>query len=211
MIVVVGRPTLLAPAEPSPAGPGGLTAEVATGIAGLGVPVELLGSVGDDEEGDRVIVAFGRAGVGHAAVLRDPAARTPILSGAGSPGHATGPLPRLEAADIELGLRYLPECRVLVLPEPLEDGARSAALEGAAFHGAAVIAVVPEGVPVPEDLAAAATVLAVPDPAFGPGAAFTAFVSAYAAGLARGTDPRESFRAALAISGWEPSAGAAST
>jgi hypothetical protein len=207
MIVVVGRPALHALRVEAPASLGGLTADVAIGIAGLGVSTELLGSVGDDEEGDRVVVALGAAGVGHAALLRDPSARTPVLAGDWPP--PTARLPRLEAADVELGLRYLPECRVLVLTEPLGDGARAAALEGAAFHGAAVIAVLPEGADVPADLAARATVLAVPDEAAGAGAAFAAFLASYAAGLVRGADPQQSFREALAASGWEPSGGAA--
>ncbi|CAN5702312.1 hypothetical protein BH23CHL8_BH23CHL8_19450 [soil metagenome] len=206
MIVVVGRPALRAPEDLALARPGGLTADVAISLAQLGVPTELLGSVGDDEEGDRVVVELGRSGVGHAAVLRDPSTRTPLLM---SEGRAPASLPRLEAADIELGLRYLPECRVLVLTEPLEDGPRAAALEGAAFHDAAVVAVLPAGSAVPDDLAARSTVLSVPDAAFETGAAFTAFLASYAAGIARGADPRESFRGALTASGWEPSGGGA--
>ena len=55
------------------AGTAGLIAMAARGAGGS---VELVGSVGDDATGDEVVVALGRAGIGHAAVLRDPTADT---------------------------------------------------------------------------------------------------------------------------------------
>ena len=37
--------------------------------------VEIVGRVGDDPDGDALMIALARAGVGHVAVLRDPARR----------------------------------------------------------------------------------------------------------------------------------------
>ena len=66
-------------------------------------------------------LALGVAGVGHAALLRDPAGVTPRVD---SDGIETGaPLARLDAADIDLGLRYVPDCRVLVVADPLDERA----------------------------------------------------------------------------------------
>jgi len=184
---------------------------MALGRAGLGV--ELVGSIGDDPEGDSVVVGLGQAGVGHAAVLRDPATRTPSLD-ASSAGR---PLPRLDAADVELGLRYLPACRVLVIADELAPVALAGALEAGAYHGAAVVVVAPAGSIDPEALADEVTLFEAPvaDEADGdldePAAsaderAFARFVADYAAGLDRGEVPAAAFAAALGDSDWEPSA-----
>src|SRR3990170_4341840 len=81
MIVVLGRPFV----ADSPAGhrPAGLAARIALAAAAAGGRVELAGSVGDDEAADAVAIGLARAGVGHAALQRIPAA--------GAPGAAPGP------------------------------------------------------------------------------------------------------------------------
>lgn len=72
MIVVLGRPGLTADGRlDRPAG------RIAMAAAAENGRVELVGSVGDDSDGDAVVVELGRAGVGHAALLRDPAGVTP--------------------------------------------------------------------------------------------------------------------------------------
>ena len=179
-----------------------------------GAAVELAGSLGDDAEGDQVVVALGRAGVGHAALLRDPAARTPPR-GSASPGRA---LPRLEAADVELGLGYLSDCRVLVLADDLEATARSQALAAAEYHGADVVMVTPPGMVDPGTLGERVTLLErapLDEPTDGEDdggpsatadeAAFVAFVAEYAARLDRGERPQAAFSAALRRTAWEPS------
>jgi sugar/nucleoside kinase (ribokinase family) len=128
VIVVLGRPRVHRPDPSGALAPGGLAAEIAMALGRSGLGVELVGSIGDDPEGDHVVVGLGQAGVGHAALLRDPAARTPVLGAA----PAERPLPRLDAADVELGLRYLPACRVLVVADELTPAALTAALEAAA-------------------------------------------------------------------------------
>ena len=210
MIVVLGRPEVQRPQPDGDLAPGGLAAEVALAIGRAGVAVEIVGSIGDDPEGDRVVVELGRAGVGHAALLRDPAARTPIVG-----QRAVRRLPRLDTADIELGLRYVPDCRVLVVTEVLPTAARDAAIEAAGYHAAAVVIVAPAGSEDAESLGDAVTLLerprSEPHPDGAEGdepqdeAVFAAFIADYAVRLDRGEPPSSAFAAALGDSAWEPS------
>ena len=222
MIVVLGRPALGRTAVGTGPLPAGRAGAIAVAAAVAGARVELVGSVGDDAEGDQVAVALGRAGVGHAALLRDPSAVTPSarqLDAARARSGASAEMmrqPRLDAADVELGLRYLSECRVLVIADVLTDDAAAAAAEAAAYHGAALIAVLPPGVVVPPALMDVATVLE-DDGAEGDedveAAAFAGMVAAYAVALDAGRDPREAFGLAVRAAGsepttgWEPTAG----
>ena len=192
MIVVVGRPGL---------GPNGqldrLTARIAFAAAGAGGEVELVGSVGDDAEGDDVVVALGRVGIGHAAILRDPAGSTPVASGPDAPGDEPDvkPLPRLDAGDVDLGLRYLPECRVLIAAEPLPADALRVVVDAASYHGAHLI-VIGEARDVPEE----ATVLEAPTEG---GAAFADVVARYALALDDGRSAPDAWRDAVDQTGWE--------
>lgn len=183
MIVVLGRPRL-----DDEGALADTAARVAVAATLSGARVDLVGAVADGAAGDATVVALGRAGVGHAALLRRPG------------GSAVGPLDR---ADIELGLRYVPECRVLVAAEPLEPDALAAAVEAAAYHGAALIALVPAGAAAPGELPETATVLELPDEDEG---AFARLVGAYAAGLASGQTAPEAWQAAVARTGWESAA-----
>ena len=195
MIVVVGRPAIGAAAAAGPDRPAGPVALIALAAAAAGASVEVLGSVGDAERADALAVALGRAGVGHAALLRLAGAVTPRW------GDAPAAWPRLDAADVDLGLRYLPECRVLVLAEPLPPAVRDVALEAAAYHGAAVVAVVAEDEPPDERLAQVATVLAAPSDALPP---FADLIGRFAAALDGGQAPGAAFRGAIEAVGWEP-------
>lgn len=210
MIIILGRPRVYRPQPDGDLAPGGLAVELALAAARAGSAVELVGSIGDDAEGDRIVVELGRAGVGHSALLRDPAARTPLVGQA----RDARPLPRLEAADVELGLRRLDDCRVLVVAAELEAEALATAQEAAEAHGAAlVIAAAAPGVD-PESFGAEATVLARPaaedaeteDEAVivaADDAAFAALIAGYATRLDRGERPASAFAAALEDSAWE--------
>ena len=212
MIVVLGRPRVYRPEPDGELAPGGLAVELALAAAREGAQVELVGAVGDDPEGDRIVIELGRAGVGHAALMRDPATRTPLVGQA----RDSRTLPRLDAADVELGLRYQPECRVLVIGAELAPDALVAAQEAAAFHGAMVVMVASTGAIDPGDLAPEVTLLvrpavedseAVQDAVVvaADDADFGAFVAEYAVRLDRGEAPSEAFAAALGDSAWEPS------
>lgn len=198
MIVVLGRPLVAQPpladdvATPVPAGP---CVAIARAAVAAGARVELVGSIGDDAEGDAVVVGLARAGVGHAALLRDPAARTPHIE-----RPPEGMLPRLDRGDIELGLGYLLDFSVLLLAEPLDPDAEAAALDAAAFRGAHVVAVLPHGTLPGERLAAAATVFEAPADG---GGAFAAMVGRYTAEIERGAAPADGFARATAQTGWE--------
>ena len=181
MIVVVGRPGL---------DDGGaldrLTGRVAAAAAANGARVEVVGSVADDAVGDETIVALGRARVGHAALLRVP----------GGQGI------RLDAADIELGLRYVADCRVLVVADDMDKTALSAAVDGARYHGAQLVVTTSVALDA-TDLPDHATVLTAPDEDAG---AFAELVGRYVALLDAGSDPAKAWRDALSATGWEHAA-----
>jgi sugar/nucleoside kinase (ribokinase family) len=212
MIVVLGRPRVYRPEPDGDLAPGGLAVELALAAARAGAEVELVGAIGDDPEGDRIVVELGRGGVGHAALMRDPATRTPLVTQA----RDARPLPRLDAADVDLGLRYMPECRVLVISAELDPAALAAAQEAAEFHSAAVVMVANAGTVDAELLGDAVTLLERPateddeavDDAIvvaADDADFGAFVAEYAVRLDRGEPPAQAFAAALGDSAWEPS------
>lgn len=212
MIVVLGRPRVYRPEPDGELAPGGFAVEVALAAGRAGAETELVGSIGDDPEGDRIVIELGRAGVGHSALLRDPATRTPMV---GQPRDAR-PLPHLDAADVELGMRYLHECRVLVVGAELDAEALKQAQEAAEFHGAAVVMVAYAGTVDPELLGSEVTLLerpatedeeAVDDAVVvaADDADFGAFVAEYVVRLDRGEDPATAFAAALGESAWEPS------
>jgi sugar/nucleoside kinase (ribokinase family) len=212
MIVVLGRPRVYRPEPDGDLAPGGLAVELALAAARQGSDVELVGAVGDDPEGDRIVIELGRGGVGHSALMRDPATRTPLITQA----RDERPLPRLEAADVELGLRYMHECRVLIISAELDSEALARAQEMADYHSASVVMIANAGTvdaslladevtllerPLTEDDEASgdAVVVAADDADFG------AFVAEYAVRLDRGAPPAKAFAAALGDSAWEPS------
>jgi hypothetical protein len=199
VIVVVGRPSLVLVSPPlSPDGgevrSGGRASRIALAAAHCGAEVQLMGTIGDDDAGDAIAVGLGQAGVGHAALLRDPAARTPREDGPDQPAS-----PRLGAGDVQLGLSYLSDFRVLVLAEPLPPDAQRAALEAADYQGAAVIAVVGREGRGAEALGEQATVLEAPEPE---GPPFAELIAVYAVELDRGVDPAAAFEAARRAAGW---------
>ena len=77
MIVVVGQPVLRNLGDRVVAV--GSAARIATAAAAGGSTVQLVGKVGEDPDGDVLVLALAAAGVGHVAVLRDPSRRTPRL------------------------------------------------------------------------------------------------------------------------------------
>jgi hypothetical protein len=203
VIVVVGRPSLVTSSPPlsrdgGEARPGGRASRIALAAAQRGAEVQLVGTIGDDEAGDSIAVRLGQAGVGHAALLRDPAARTPREDAPDQP-----PSPRLEARDVQLGLSYLSDFRVLVLAEPLAEDAQRAALDAADYQGAAVIAVVGREGRGAEALGEGATVLEAPEPE---GPPFAELIAAYAVELDRGVEPAAAFESARRAAGWEAEA-----
>ena len=181
MIVVVGNPT----AKGSPAGivAGGTAALVALSAAAAGSEVQLVARVVDDPAGDSMLQHLTNAGVSHVATLRQPA--TP-----------EGPI--LEAADLELALRYLTNVGVLVLAGH-DPGLTPVAVEAAAWNHAALVVILPPGATVPTDLPPEATVLAPPESDLD--GAFGSLVGAYAAALDRGVDAATAFKTTITEAG----------
>jgi len=228
VIVVVGAVAF----QPGSRGGGravGLAPAIAASAASAASAVELVAKIGDDGAGEELLLALARAGVGHLAVLRDPARPTPLApAGAEAPPEedetplpallaeeeaavarppgrpASSAAPLLEPADLSLGLRYIRDYGVVVAVEPLAEGGAAVVAEAAAFADAALVVVTPPGGQVAPAYGRA-TVLEAPDD--DPDDAFAGVVGRYAAALDRGVAPAGAFAAAAAEGGWEPVAG----
>lgn len=197
MIVIVGSPVVADQTLRPGRRAAGLATEVALAAAGAGARVELVGKVGDDPEGDGLVVELEREGIGHAALQRDPATRTPRQRTPAAPG--------LDRADIELALRYLPEARVIVQVDRLDPSVAEVLVEAAGFAGAHLVLVEESraGTSGSEALAARGLLTRLRPPIRDEGP-FARFLGRYAAALDRDQAPAEAFRAAVTDAGWEP-------
>jgi hypothetical protein len=228
VIVVIGQPLYL----DSEAGPAvdGLPARIALTAAALGRPVQLIGKAGEDAAGDAVVLALAQGGVGHVALLREAgrptrraaggsevtneaAPETPaqaIDAGDEPPARGMAPGPAaddlaLEAADVDLALRYLTEFGVLVLADPVTSDVVAVAAAAASWADSRLIVVVSAGETVPEGLPPDAIVFAAPDA--DPDGTFAAMVGSFAAALDDGSDPAEAFRSSVDAAGWTSAPG----
>ncbi len=108
--------------------------------------------------------------------------------------------PALDAADLELALRYLPDYRVVVIAQPLDAAALAAAVEAVRWSGAELIVVASGDGPPAAPLPDGATILEAPsEDAEG---AFATVVGRYAAALDEGMTPAAAFEAASGATGW---------
>jgi hypothetical protein len=201
----------------------GLAAGVAATAATAGSRVELVGRVGEDRAGDALLLALARAGVGHAAMLRDPSGPTVVAEDA--PDRDGAPLVALEPedaavahealahaasiavdravlddGDIDLALGYLLDTRVVVVAQPLTDAAARAVASSAAFTDATLVAVVPAGDPVPAGLDRAIVFELDSDGSD----EFAELVGRFAASLDAGTEPAAAFVGARDAAAWGP-------
>jgi hypothetical protein len=214
VIVVVGNPL----ARQSEKGfvAAGVAAAVGRVAAAAGAEIQLVGKVGEGPTGDAVLLSLAQAGIGHAAVLRDASAAAGAIAPDASdaeavldpidgdeplvaPADATPGSRPLDAGDLQLALRYLPDYRVVVVADLFDEAALGTIVAAARWAGAQLIVVVPAGSTgsgVPDD----ATVLEAP--AADADGAFAAVVGAYAAALDRGATPADAFATASVGSGW---------
>jgi len=218
VIVVVGQPVY----RPLDAGPAvdGLPARIAIAAAATGRLVQMVGKAGDDPEGDAVVLALARGGVGHVALLRDAGMRTPRasevadddaeahdlevdLADEARPAGDAGREPVMDAADVELALRYLTEFAVIVLADAVSPDVARVVGEAAGWADARMIAVIPAGTLPPDELPPDAIVFEAPDS--DPDGVFATLVGSFAAALDGGDDPAVAFQASIAEMGWEPS------
>jgi hypothetical protein len=160
-------------------------ASIARRAAGTGARTEIVGVAPVGAAGDRQLAALAAAGVGHATVIR---------SGASG----------IEAADLELALRYLPEIRVVVLAAPTA-GLLEAALAATSWLGAALLLIGPLDSEAAAllDAAEPAPIVLAP-PARDPDDAFAGVVAALAARLDAGDAPASAWRATVSSLGLEP-------
>ncbi len=211
VIVVIGQPFYRE--TEAGADVDGLPARIALAAAAGGRAVQLVGKVGADPAGDAVVLALARGGVGHVALLRDAGRATPLARPAddealdpddGAPAASTEPTeptePALDAADVELALRYLTEFAVLVLAERSDPAVVRVASDAAAWTGAGLIALVPAGERDPAGLPSDVIVFESPDD--DPDGVFARTVGAFAAALDEGDDPATAFRASVETGGW---------
>jgi hypothetical protein len=216
VLVVVGSPSARAMIDGRLVA-AGVAADIARDAAAAGGATQIVGRVGDDAAGDAVLLDLAAADVGHVAVLRTAGEPTPVASepplgdvddegagpaiadDSGEPLDAKAGL-GIDAADLELALRYLPDYRVIVVASGLDPAALETVVEAAGWSGAQLVVIDVAGTAgdaVPAD----ATVLAQP-PA--PDAAFAAVVARYAVELDRGSEPGTAFATASAAVGWQP-------
>lgn len=191
MIVVVGQPLY----RQSDAGPvvDGLPARIALEAAARGRSVQLVGKTGEDPAGDAVVHALARGGVGHVALLREAGRPTPRAS-------AIDTAAILEATDVDLALRYLTECSVLVLADPAPLDLVRVVVAAAGWTGSALIVVNRAGEPAAPDLPGDAIVFEAPWA--DPDGVFAMMLGAFAAALDAGEDPADAFRSSVASGGW---------
>jgi ribokinase len=219
VIAVIGTPRLQG--QGPDADVAGLAASIAAAAAAAGSRVELVGKVGDDPAGDTVLLALARHEVGHVATLRDPARMTPVVTVADDPAeldididdardapeapdataHAPAASPVLEAADVSLAMRYLPELAVIVTvhvaPEVVAE-----AVAAAGWARTGLIVVVDPAADPPEELTEGALAIAVADDdELGAGAG--AAIGRYAAAIDRG-EPADAAYAELKATGTTP-------
>ena len=201
MIVVIGSLRLRGAGDDAEGV--GLAASIATAAAAEGALVEVIARVGDDRAGDSLLISLARHHVGHVAVLRDPARSTTMTTATADIDVAATDVaerssvddgPRLEAADANLALRYLPQTSVIVAVH-LADDVLAEAIHGASWAESALVVVVPPHADVPVDLPEGAITLEVDD---SDESAAGAAIVRYAAALDRGDMPREAFDALLA-------------
>ena len=105
----------------------------------------------------------------------------------------------VDAADLELALRYVPDYRVLVVAGDLDPSALDAVVAATSWSGAHLVVLPPDGASmtrIPD------TATALQRPATDPDGTFAAMVAGYAVALDRGDEPRAAFAAAQRAGGW---------
>jgi hypothetical protein len=215
VIVVIGSPVGRLKDENVVAA--GTAARVALAAASAGRSVQLVGRTGDDPAADGLLLILARGGVGHVALLRDPARQTlletePAIDDGDplSPVEAELPPPEplerptLDAADVDLGLRYLTEFAVLVLAEPAGQDVVQVVAEAARWNAAQLLMVVEAGTVPADGLPSDAIVFEAP--ADDRDGVFATLVGTFAAALDDGADPAEAFRSSIAAEGWTEAA-----
>jgi hypothetical protein len=162
--------------------------EIAKRAAAAGARTEVVGVSPPGPAGDRQLVELATAEVGHATVIRS------VASG-------------VEAADLDLALRYLPEVRVVALVAPAA-GLLAAALAASSWSGASLIVLGPLDADAASVIATAEPGPGVPivldPPSRDPAGAFAGVVAALAVRLDAGEDAARAWRSTVAALAIDP-------
>ena len=161
---------------------GKLALEIARRAAASGARVEMVGAAPSDASGDAQLLELAEAGIGHATAVRTPAGA-------------------LEAADLDLALRYLPDVRAMVLVAP-DSSLVPPAAAASGWSGAAIVIVTTGSGAAALDTGAAPQAIVLEAPAVDRDAAFAGLVAALAARLDAGEDPATAWKqiaSALAV------------
>jgi len=189
----------------------GMCSRVALAAVRAGGIVQLVGKTGDDPTADAVVLDLARGGIGHAALLREPARVTPLESAPAEdirpepdllPVPVTPPAdaPDMDAADVDLGLRYLTDFGVVIVAEPVRPDVVAIVSEAARWAEARMVLVVAAGSSAPDGLPA--DVIVFEAPAADPDGVFADLVGSFAAALDDGVEPEEAFRVSIGSDGW---------
>ena len=108
--------------------------------------------------------------------------------------------PPLDAADVDLGLRYLTDFAVVVLAESAGPDVVRVVADAARWAEARLVLVVAASGSVPDGLPADGIVFEAPD--IDPDGVFATLVGDFAAALDDGAEPEDAFRASVASDGW---------
>jgi hypothetical protein len=142
-------------------------AAIAGRVAALGEWVEAVGILPVDEVGDRRLLELRALGVGHAAVLRSAAEA-------------------LDAADLDLALRYLPDISAVVLVE-VTPGLVATAAAAASWLGAGLVIVARNAVELAGEAPGPDRTIVLGPPRSDPDGVFAGLVAAVAVRLAAGS------------------------
>lgn len=170
-------------------GPAGQDGELALEVArraATGARVEMVGVAAPDAAGDARLLELAAARIGHATVVRS---------------SADG----LEAADLDLALRYLPEVHAIVLVAP-DPSLIPPAAAAAGWSGAGLVIVTGRGDDA-IDTASAPQAIVLDPPSSDPDGTFAGLVATLATRLDAGEDPATAWNAttsALAVDAVTP-------
>jgi len=226
--VVIGSPSLLPADSGGRNSAAGRAVDVARGATDAGSSVQLVGKIGDDPAGDALLLALADAGIGHVAILRDPARATPVAAllvdefepmlpeddepgGAGlseeagdRQGRGPSALPAIDAGDLDLALRYLPDHQVVIVAERLDPDALAVVAADCSYVGATLAVILDAGTG-PAGLPPDATAFEAPDA--DPDGVFGRTIGRFGAALEQGLGGAAALAQATAGGGWQPAAG----
>jgi hypothetical protein len=175
IVIVVGF--LGAPGED-----GALARGIARRAAATGARVEMIGVAPVDAEGDTWLLELAAAVVGHATVVRSRA-------------------DRLEPADVDLALRYLPDVHAIVLVAP-DPSLIPPAAAASGWSGAGLVILARTSGDIDADAAPQAVVLE--PPAVDRDGTFAGLVAALATRLDAGDDPRTAWQSTVSALAVDP-------